>query len=58
MASSVATTVITNSSAAWKMLNGIVCVYKPLGWGLKKTIKEIKNKLTQGYFGIVMSHLL
>lgn len=39
---------ITESSVAWKLLNGIVCIYKPAGVHHIVTQKMLKAKIASG----------
>lgn len=48
MASAMTSTLISEAASVQKILHGIICVYKPAGWGLLRVSKELKNKICSG----------
>jgi len=39
---------ITEARAAWRLLNGVICVYKPLGMSSRRLQEEVRTKLAIG----------
>jgi hypothetical protein len=39
---------ISEASKAWRLLSGVICVYKPLGTSLTKISNDLKHKLVSG----------
>lgn len=41
-------TVLRQANSAWKLLNGVICIYKDQGMSMTKVYKILQNKLCQG----------